>query len=166
MNGRINLAFYACLYAASALLAAGFGLAQRWPGLALAVLVGVGWLAARRLSWNWLINALLGAFTALSAASLLSGVSPALAIAASAAALAAWELSAQENPPRDEPARALAVGYLRARRVWLAAAVGLGLLLAEAGLFLRFAMPFGVLLLAALLVLFGFYQFYRYSRKP
>lgn len=43
--------------------------------------------------------------------------------------------------------------------------VGIGLLLAEGGLLVHLKLPFGIVILAVLLILFGFTRFYRLINK-
>lgn len=123
---------------------------------ALAVTLLIGW-AAVRFGWRWLPSALLAAYLATAALSVLAGGSPLLAVVGGTAALAAWELAERHlrQPERaGDPSD-------RSHLLLLAACAGTGLLAAVGGLFVHIPVQFGGMVLAGLLVLYSLYQVYR-----
>jgi hypothetical protein len=130
----------------------GFVLASRWqmaPLLLAAALVG--W-AIGRLRPHWLPGACLLGYVTCAAGGVLLGVSPAMLIAGVALMLVSWELMDGREPDR-------------ARLTLLLASAGAGLLMAEAGLWVRLQLPFGGVLLAGGVALFGLYRFWRDARR-
>lgn len=162
MNG---VALRLGLLTALALLAVGFGLAQFWPGeLVLLAMVLAGWLG-RRTGWKRLPHALLVLFVSAAACGVLVGASAYLMIAGVAFALVSWDLAGQQPIHSIEATRPLEDVYEREHLKWLGAATGLGLLVAEAGLFLAFSIPFWGNVLITLLVSFCIYRFYCLVKK-
>lgn len=95
----------------------------------------------------------------------LSGSSPALMIGVSTLALGFWEIAEQvaqrlrSNNFQFDNLFKWVPGKL------LIASVGISLLLAEGGLQLHLRSSFGIVILAVLLILFGFSRFYRLMIK-
>ena len=158
-------AFLVCVFAALILLAGGFGLAHLWWGEVFVLAIIFFWLIFQRSDWNLLPSALLAIYVCVAAAGLLSGVSPFLMIAGAAVALASWELADQRVNLPGTSNHALVSLYEHHHMKILGITVGLGLLVAEAGLFLQFSIPFGVLVLIALVVLFSLYRFFSLFKK-
>lgn len=110
---------------------------------------------------GWLSSLYLLLLVSGAAAGALSGLTPAIMIAGGAFALISWELLEQMscrrrvdiltplNPPKWAHFKVLMIS------------VGLGLLLAEGGLHMHLPLPFGIVVLAVLLILFGFSRFYQ-----
>lgn len=154
MKHTVRLPFWIYLVAALVLPAAGFGLAGLWPGVVLPFAgLALGW-AGRRAAWTWMPDVLLALDAGLCAVGALLGAPAYLMVAGAAAGLACWELSGQPEPG-EHP---LAQRYTQEHLKLLALSVGVGLLLAEAGLLLRFSLSFGVLFGAALVVMFSLYR--------
>lgn len=110
---------------------------------------------------SWFSSALLLLLVGGAAVGVLSGVSPAMMIAGAAVALILWEASQQILNRR----RGAVLPSLKEHR-WthfkvLMISVGSGLLLAEGGLQVHFPLPFGIDVLAVLLILISFSRFYR-----
>jgi len=150
-----RLLLLACLLAALACLAGGYGMAGYWPAgiAALLPLAGLGF-AARRPA-GWLPAACLTALVCLAAGGLLTRAPALLMIGGATAALAAWSLANLDRalagvPPSESEARLERVHLLT-----LALALGLGLLLAAAGALLPLPIPFALLIALALLDLYS-----------
>jgi hypothetical protein len=153
--------FRVCLFALVKLLLVGYGLAGHLPaGFALSLVTLCGW-AALRFQRRWLPSTLLVISVCGAAGGLLADGSPFLMVAVISAALACWELAGrpenQKGAILDPPQRV----DERAHLILLVFSTGLGLFLAEMGLLVKIRLPFVAVLLAALLALFGLYQFYR-----
>lgn len=151
-NGYLNGTLIASLFAAAALLLTGYALAGLWlvvPALLAAMLIGWFIWSARSL-----LSALLVIYVGAAAGGVLSGASPWIVIAGCAAMLFGWEWAEQlERQDGGLPERSHAI--------LLIASVGIGGLVAEAGLWIHPPIPFGGILLAGLLALFGLYRFFR-----
>ena len=150
-----RLLLLACLLAALACLAGGYGMAGYWPAgiAALLPLAGLGF-AARRPA-GWLPAACLTALVCLAAGGLLTRAPALLMIGGATAALAAWSLANLDRalagvPPSESVARLERVHLLT-----LALALGLGLLLAAAGALLPLPIPFALLIALVLLDLYS-----------
>ena len=150
-----RLLLLACLLAALACLAGGYGMAGYWPAgiAALLPLAGLGF-AARRPA-GWLPAACLAALVCLAAGGLLTRAPALLMIGGATAALAAWSLANLDRalagvPPSESEARLEWVHLLT-----LALALGLGLLLAAAGALLPLPIPFALLIVLVLLDLYS-----------
>jgi hypothetical protein len=132
-----------------------------WAGLTFDLLALTGWILWRRrmrAAWSWLPGAFLAFYITLAAAGLILRANFHLAAVGLCAALAAFELAdaadaAGQNPDLEE-------GYRRRRLGLLGAVTAGGLVLMEAARLLNFSIPFGILGLAALLVLYGLVKFY------
>jgi hypothetical protein len=153
-----RLLFLACLLAALACLAGGYGMVGYWPAgiAALLPLAGLGLaaLAARRPA-GWLPAACLAALVCLAAGGLLARAPALLMIGGATAALAAWSLANLDRalvgvPPSESEARLERVHLLT-----LALALGLGLLLAAAGALLPLPIPFALLIALVLIDLYS-----------
>ena len=148
MNLERKASVWISLGAAAALLLVGFVLAGYWQmALVLPAAALIAW-AAGRARLQWLPAALLLAYMAAAAIGVLLGVSPAILIAGATLMLVSWELMSAHATDR-------------AHLTLLLVSTGAGLLVAEAGLWVRLALPFGGVLLAGALALFGLYRFYR-----
>ena len=150
-----RLLFLACLLAALACLAGGYGMAGYWPAgiAALLPLAGLGF-AARRPA-GWLPAACLAALVCLAAGGLLARAPVLPMLGGATAALAAWSLANLDRalagvPPSESEARLERVHLLT-----LALALGLGLLLAAAGALLPLPIPFALLIALVLLDLYS-----------
>ncbi|NLG99542.1 MAG: hypothetical protein GX491_19475 [Chloroflexi bacterium] len=110
---------------------------------------------------SWFSSAFLLLLVGGAAGGVLSGVSPAMMIAGAALGLILWEASQQILNLR----RGAGLPSLK-ERGWthfkvLSISVGSGLLLAEVGLLVHFPLPFGIVILAVLLIQFSLYRFCR-----
>ncbi len=151
----------AFLLASVVILIIGYAMTNLWLViLVLPVILLAGWLT-RQSSPGWLPSVLLALYTVEAAGGALVGAIPGLMIAGAAFMLISWEISAQLRALKgaaNHPQGRLS-SHAHIRR--LITAVGIGLLIAEAGLLIHLRVPFGIILLAGLLVLFSLYRFYR-----
>lgn len=97
------------------------------------------------------------------AGGILSGLSPTVMIAAAALALISWELLEQAVRQRENNVLPSVNGVKLPHFTILMISVGSGLLLAEGGLLVHLSLPFGIVALAGLLILYSFSRFYRLS---
>ena len=110
---------------------------------------------------GWLSSLYLLLLVSGAAAGALSGLTPAIMIAGGAFALISWELLEQMRCRRSVDVLISLKDPKLAHFKVLMISVGLGLLLAEGGLHLHFSLPFGIVVLAVLLILFSFSRFYQ-----
>lgn len=164
MKNRIpGILYWISLGAALGLLVAGGGLATNWFYWGLAIAMALFDVLSRRFAWSWGPAAWLLAYVALAVNALFAGFSPAWMIAGVAAALFHWELCGaprKTHRPADTP---LSQRYER-QRVWsLAIVAAIGLLLAGAGLWMRFRVTFLEAILVAGILLFSLYRLFTFS---
>jgi hypothetical protein len=144
-----------CLGISILCLAAGFGIAGRWIGAAIAVLTGLAWLFARKYPASWLPLACLVTSIFLAIVGILAGSPSWLMIFGSGVAIAVWDLLFLEdasggNAPEEQTRR-----YERKHLQSLALALGCGLMTTFVGRLLHFQIPFIVSMLLVGLLLFG-----------
>jgi hypothetical protein len=147
--------FTVCLVVSALCLAAGYGIAGKWIGTALAFITGLAWLPARKYPAAWLPLACLLGSICLAVVGRLTGCPPVLMICGSAIALAAWDLllldAALGSAPLGEQTRHYEISHLRS----LALALGGGLLATFLGRWLHPQIPFFITLFLVALVVFG-----------
>lgn len=141
-------------------LITGYGLIGRWVLLAAAGLVWLaGVLAAR---WSMVVFVVL---VGLAAVGICVGAWPTLMILGATLALSSWDLANSEDFVADGlPAETTAQFEWR-HHTYLALALGSGLLAALIGRQVSFQLPFGILVLLAVLVLLGIDQIWRLVGK-
>jgi hypothetical protein len=147
--------FIVCLIVSGLCLADGYALAGHWPGVAIALLTGPGWLLARKYPAAWLQFICLLVPVVLAGAGMLTGSTSVLMMCGSAFALAAWDLLLLDgamgiDPPGEQTRR-----YENSHLQTLALALGSGLLVALLGRSLSLQTPFYVLAVLVVLVVFG-----------
>ena len=156
--------FVICLISSVLCLAAGYGIAGRWTGAMLAILMGPAWLLARNYPDSHLPLICLSGSVALAAAGTLIGSPPLLMIFGSALALAAWDLllldSALGDRSSAEPTRRYENKHLQS----LALALGSGLLGILLGSFLNTRMPFILWMLFITIMLFALDRVWGYIK--
>ncbi len=113
---------------------------------------------------SWLSSAFLILLVCGAAGGVLSGLSPALMVAGAALALVLWEFMGQVAYRRRDGDVPLRNNPKWAHLKLLVTSVGIGLLLAEGGLRVHLSLPFGIAVLAILLILFSFSRLYRLIR--
>jgi len=110
---------------------------------------------------TWLSSISLVLLVGAAAFGVLSGISPEIMIAGEALVLIVWELTWQIVCRRKDNIFPLHIFPKWAHIRLLVTSVGIGLLLAEGGLYVQISLPFGIVILEAFLILFSFYRFYR-----
>jgi hypothetical protein len=109
---------------------------------------------------SWLSSSILILLVCGAAGGVLSGLSPEMMIAASALALIFWELM-QQILNRGKKDGSSTLNHLKSTPFkLLLVSAGTGLLIAEIGLRVHFQLPFGIVILAVLLILYSVYRFY------
>lgn len=148
--------FYGSLALSVICLAAGFFLIGQWTGSACAAMVGLLWFLSRRRTIRWLPHVFLILSLAASAAVILSGGYPLLGMAGSVFALLAWDvhhlIGDLLGTPQKETIGRFEHRHLRS----LVLALGAGFLIASVGRMIRLQLPFILLFVIVLLILFGF----------
>lgn len=115
----------------------------------------------KSIDWTWFPSVLLVLLICGAVTGVLSGISAALMIALAALALIIWEYMEQVAfRPREDHHSAHHFSNSAHIRL-LAATIGISLVLAEGGLLVQLSLPFGIIFLAAILILFSFYRFSR-----
>jgi hypothetical protein len=154
-----------CLITSVLCLAAGYGIAGRWIGAILAILMGPAWLLARHYPDSHLPLVCLLGSVALAVAGTLIGSPPLWMIFGSALALAGWDLllldSAAGNTSSAEQTRLYENKHLQS----LTLALGSGLLAALLGRFLEFQIPFLLLMLLITFILFALDRIWGYIKN-
>jgi len=157
--------FYVCLIVSVLCLAAGYGIAGQWVGAGAAILTGLAWLFARKHPASWLPLICLLASAGLAVIGRLTGSPALLMICGAGVSLAAWDLlflqDAMGNDPFGEQTRQHEKRHLQS----LALALGSGLFLACLGRSLDFQIPFAIVVLFIVLVLFGLDRVWGYIKK-
>jgi hypothetical protein len=157
--------FVICLILAVLCLAAGYGIAGQWMGAILAILMGPGWLLARKYPGSRLPLVCLLVTVGFAVVGRLVGSPPFLMIFASAVALAVWDLllldSALGNPSSGDQTRRYETRHLRS----LTLALCSGLLGTLLGSFLKIQMPFLVWMLFIAFLLFGLDRVWGYIKN-
>jgi hypothetical protein len=145
-----------CILASLACLLAGLAAGGNWPAGLPALAPALLMLLARRSrAGGWLPTAALVLSTGLAALGCLSGAQPFLLALGVIAALASWDLVLLENSLHGGPPRQAALFEGRHLQS-LALAIGLGALgvAVGAGRAFQLSLPFGVLILLVVLLLF------------
>ena len=153
--------FPLCLAASTACLAVAYCLVGRWWGACAVILPGVFLLFHGKIPGRWLPPACLSSMLCAAAVGLFSGASPHLMLPGAALALAAWDLvyldRVMAGSGGAHAARRSEMKHARS----LALALGLGLLSAEGGIILSIQLPFPVMLLFVILVVFSLSRVFR-----
>lgn len=156
MGNIRNVIYRFSQFTAISLLTGSLALAKLWWGELFVLAMLLIWWISSRAGWQWLPTALLMLYISLAGVGLVTGANPFLLIAGATSALVCWELSDKKlSNALNHP---LADLYERRYLKLLGITAGLGLLAAEAGLFLKFQLPFVVIFLVAGLVTFSLYK--------
>jgi hypothetical protein len=150
----------ACPIACAVCLAAGYASAGQWVGLALAALVWGAW----HFGAQWPPTLMLIASVTLAAAGLVVGASALWMLPGAALALASWDLAHWDSFLADDLPAEVESRLERKHYTCLALALVPALLAAAAGQFIRFQIPFGVLVAVALLALLGLDRIWAWVR--
>ena len=157
--------FVICLIILVLCLAVGYWIPGQWIGAVIAILIGPAWLLARKYPDSALpLICLLGS-VGFAVEGGLIGSPPFLMIFASALALAVWDLlyldSALGNNSFAEQTRHYENQHLQS----LTLALGSGLLAALFGSFLKIQIPFIVLMLFVIFILFALDRVWGYIKN-
>lgn len=147
------------------LLGCGFVMVKVWPGVYVLLGMILYWVVTRRLRnrlYSWIALVM---FTSLAAFGLISGVMPFLMIAGVSTALACLELEDHLVKSIRLPNASHTLSFEKRYLSTLVAVIAAGTIVAEAALFLRFSLPFGVIFLVVILVLFGIYQLFTLLKR-
>lgn len=162
---RRKTIFVICLMISVVCLATGYWIAGQWIGAMLAMLMGPAWLLARKYPLSQLPLVCLLASVTFSVAGILIGSPRLLMIFGSAVALAVWDLllldSALGNNSSVEQTRHYENKHLQS----LALALGSGLLAVLLGSLVKIQIPFVVLILFIIFVLFALDRVWGYLKK-
>lgn len=162
---RRNILFFACLIILTICLAAGFLVTGQQAGVLIAVSTGIFWYVARKNEFAWLPHLCLLASVSQAVIGVLTGFPPLLAIFSSAMALAVWDLlflnTALGSTPSGEQTRRYENSHLQS----LALAVVFGITAGGLGRLLNLQIPFILLALFAVLILFGLDRVWSYFKK-
>lgn len=147
------------------LLVSGFGMAKIWLGVIIVLfMVPYLWITRhlQRKIYSWVTLVI---FVGIAACGLLSNVSPYLMVAGVSTYLACWEL--EDHIPKSIKSSISSVtsSCEKYHLKILAIAMATGLIVAEAGLFLKLSLPFGAVFLAAILVLFCIFQLFSLFKR-
>jgi hypothetical protein len=146
--------FLLCLAASTACLAAAYGMIGSLWGAGLVILPCAFPLIHLRIQARWLPRAWLVSVLAAASVGMASGVTPHLLLPGAVLALAVWDLMNQD--------RAMAgTGCEKKHARSLALALCVGLLLAEGGAMLSLPVPFPVMLLFVILLVFSLSRVFR-----
>lgn len=148
-----------CTTLAILLTGAAFLAGNRWWGALLAAPVLILWLVFRGRGPAWLDMSLVLCYLGWVCLGVYLGLSSFLLIPGFVLALAAFELGRSEDIAVDEPLSDNASLFEDDRLKVLAGVTGLSLLLCLAGTSVSMRMPFFIMVVAAVAVLFGLYKF-------
>jgi hypothetical protein len=160
-----SMMFILCLLLTVSCLGFGYLSAGYWQVLVAVVFLAILWVFVRKRSRFWAAAILLLGSAMLAARGMLINISPLLMVIACTAGLVSWDLYlfngevSKNSLPHAEAF--LARNHMRA----LAMAAMAGLLLALAGVFIRFELPFGSLVLLALMVVGGLLYSVQYLNR-
>lgn len=157
--------FVICLVVSILCLAAGYVIAGLWIGAVIAIIAGLAWLPSRKYPSSLLPHICLFASVCLAVVGRLTGSPPLLMICGSGAALAAWDLLFLEDALKGSLYEGQTRRYENKHLKSLALALGSGLMVAFVGRLLNFQIPFVVLMLFVVLVVFGLDRVWGYIKK-
>ena len=160
-----RILFLLCLISYAVLLSAGYAMIHQWLWMFMALLGASAWLFIRKYSRTWLPGILLIVSTALAAGGKLAGIPPVFAITGAGLALAIWDLSLMDaeivDAPVDDQTRSAEMNHLRA----LGLTAGGSALLISSGHLLHLKIPFFVLVVFILGIIFGLDRIWGYLKK-
>lgn len=147
------------------LLASGFGMAKAWLGVIITLaMIPCGWIP-RRLQKKIYSSATLVIFVGIAAYGLILNVSSSLVAIAVSTALACWELEDQKSNSMKSSISSVTSDCEKFHLKILCITIVTGLIITEAGLSLKLTLPFGVVFLTAILVLFCIFQLFLLFKK-
>lgn len=147
--------FVICLVISILCLAAGYGISGQWVGTVIAITTGLAWLRARKYPDSGLALICLVVSVCLAVIGRLTGSPPLLMICGSGLALAVWDLIFLDVALGKNSFGEHTRQYERKHLQSLTLALGSGLLVTLVGRLLNFQIPFIVMILFVVLVIFG-----------
>ena len=146
----------AAIFLSTLALVVGYVSSDIWIGAGLLATLGVLWGFGCLHNWRWIANLAMAGIAIAAAIGIELGVNSGLVLVSILSALAAWDLNAfnhrLQGMREDEKTLALEKSHLN-RLSWV---IGLGLLLAGAGLTLNWNAGFGIVFILSLLVAISF----------
>jgi hypothetical protein len=146
-------------------LAAGYALVGHWIGAVIVIISGLSWVPARKNPDSWLPHLCLFAFVCLAVVGRLTGSTTILMLCGSGLALAAWDLFFLNDGLKGNTDVEQTKRYENKHLQSLALALGFGLMVAFIGRLLNFQIPFVILLLFVVMVVFGLDQVWSHIKK-
>jgi len=150
-----------CLILTVLCLAIGHALAGRWIGFAAAWIVLFVWLAQYKWPSTELLTTALVLSIGLASIGLLAGALPILMLLAAAFSLANWDLTALDRDLAGDPSGQVVTPLEKKHFRNLGLALGLALPAILLGRFVRFCLPFIVMILLAALAVFSLVRLWR-----
>jgi len=148
-------------FATSIILGAGYGMAGLWTIDILILFLFAFPFFAHKFNWNWVFSVALLTNTFLAALGMVLGAPSFLMIAGAVTALGSWELSNTEKKFKEIYSHPLSIAYQKYRVRLLGISLGSGLVVAEIVQFMQFKLPFIVIYLLIIMILYCFYQIHR-----
>jgi hypothetical protein len=160
-----KILFVLCVVLSILCLAAGYAMVGHWVGAVIVIITGLCWIPARKDLGAWLPHLCLFAFVFLAVVGRLTGSTTFLMVCGSGLALAAWDLFFLDEELKGstygEQTRRFENKHLQS----LTLALGFGLMAAFVGRLLNFQIPFAILMLFVLMVVFGLDRVWGYTKK-
>jgi hypothetical protein len=157
--------FILCLAVSMLCLVIGYGIAGGWIGAVTAIVTGLAWLPARKYPDSGLPLICLIVSVCLAVAGQLIGSPPLLMICGAGLALAVWDLLLLDSALRNNSFGEHTKQYESKHLQSLALALGIGLCVASLGRLLNLRIPFVLLMLFIVLILFGLDRVWSYLKK-
>jgi len=165
MEKSNEITYHVCQFASILLPVFGYGLSAKWWGVIIILtIIPFGWILRRIQTkiFSWITLVI---FVGIAAYGLLSSVSPHLMVAGVSAALACWELEDQIPNSIKSSTSSITDSCEKYHLKILGIAITTGLIVAEAGLFLKLSLPFDAVFLAAILVSFCIFQLFSLFKR-
>jgi len=160
-----KILFFICMILSVFCLAAGYSIAGQWIGALASILMVPAWSFVRKHPNTWLRSICLFASVGLAVTGRLIGSPPSLMICSSGVALAVWDLLFLDNTMGGNSAKEQSRQYESKHLQALTLAVGSGFLVAFLGRLLYLQIPFVVMMLLVVLLLFGFERIWGTIKK-
>ncbi len=142
-------------------LGLGYATTRTWIAMLVPALTLLAWLSAIKWPVGFLSYLALVFSVGLAAAGLLTGATPVWMLPGAAFALASWDVVLWNRTSADNSLTTRLTLFESKHYQSLALALGLGLLAAAGGRFLRFQIPFGWMVILAILALFSLERIWR-----
>lgn len=162
ITGNLPKKFFLLFTLLSAILiGAGFGVEGKWfLEIFILLLIALIYLSIK-FNWRWGFNIFLISNSILAIMGILMGAPSILMVAGVAATLASWELSTYQKQYKEMYTHTQSVVYEKNRLRLLFISIGSGTIVTGIIIFVQFQLPFFVIYLLAIIILFCFYQISR-----